>query len=223
MAILPPSIVNASPKANTQSSGSQPVLKTQTTNDSFNSFRPPNKSQPQYTVGGATRGNICSAEPKEKSEITAVVPQKEQSLTLKSHPSFFAYVSPMNEAKSATLVVKDKTEDHYYSQQLKIAASGGIVKIALAEDAPALEIGQDYIWFLRIHCDTDLKPEDPIISASITRVEGVASDINQNSSVYDTQIWYDSLNNAFELYQSGEDIYWSQLLTDIDMDRFIAR
>ncbi|MCC0178296.1 DUF928 domain-containing protein [Waterburya agarophytonicola K14] len=222
--ILSSDIVHASPqKKSPQNSNSQPEQKTKTTNNSFTSFKPPNKSQPQYTVGGATRGDTCAVDRKDRNEITALVPEKEQSLTLQSHPSFFAYVSPMNGDKLATFIVKDRTEDYYYSQQLSLPASGGIVKMTLAEDAPPLEIGQDYTWFLRIQCNADLKPEDPLISASITRVKEIISEMSHNDFRSNSHIWYDSLNDAFELYQSGEDIYWSQLLTDISMNRFVAQ
>lgn len=190
------------------------------------SFKPPNKGQPKYTVGGATRGDSCGIDQEDRYEITALVPQSEQSITLQSHPSFFAYVSPMNGDKSATLIVKDKTEDYYYSQQLNLSASGGITKMTLAEDAPPLEVGQDYTWFLRIQCNTNPEPEDPQISANITRVEGNTPDMSNNDLVLfyaNSQIWYDSLNTAFDLSESGEDIYWSQLLTDINMNNFIAQ
>jgi hypothetical protein len=129
----------------------------------------------------------------------------------------------MNGEKSATLIVKDETEDYYYSQKLTIPATGGMIKMTLAEDAPSLKVGQTYTWFLRIQCNASLEPEDPQISANITRVEGdiPALDREELMSFYaDSQLWYDSLNNAFELSQSGKDIYWTQLLSSIGMERF---
>ena len=200
--------------------------KSQNSNNSTSSFRPPGKSQPRYTVGGATRGNTCGIDRKNKGEITALVPQKDRSLTQQSHPTFFAYVSPLNEDKAATLIVKDLTEDYYYSQQLIIPASGGIVKMTPAEDAPELEIDKDYTWFLRIQCNANLEPEDPQISASVKRVRGKTSDLSQSDltlTYNDSQIWYDSLENAYELYQSGDDVYLSELLNNINMNKAIAQ
>jgi hypothetical protein len=193
-----------------------------TTKSVITSFRPPNRSQPKYTVGGAVRGNTCAIDKEKKSEITALVPAIEQSLTLQERPSFFAYVSPMSSAKSATLIVKDEAEDYYYSQKLTIPATGGAIKMTLSEDAPPLKVGQNYTWFLRIQCSAYLTPEDPQISASITRVEGDISDLDREEliSFYaNSQIWYDSLNSAFELSQSGKDTYWNQLLSSIGMER----
>ena len=98
--------------------------------------------------------------------------------------------------------------------------------MTLAEDAPPLEVNKDYIWFLRIQCHADLEPEDPQISASIMRVEGDIPNLVQSNLVSfyaNSQIWYDSLNSAFQLYQSGEKVYWYELLDEIDSNRSIAR
>jgi hypothetical protein len=195
------------------------------TNKSFSiSFRPPKNSQPRYTVGGAVRGNSCAID-RDSSEMTAIVPEKDESLTLQSHPNFFAYVSPLNGEKLAILTVKDETENYYYSQKLMIPAAGGVIKMTLAEDAPPLKVGQSYSWFLRLQCNAHLEPEDPQISASITRVEGNIPSVNGDDLVLfyiDSQIWYDSLNTAFALSQSGKDIYWSELLNSVGMDKFVT-
>jgi len=225
--ILFPSLVKASPEEKPQHNyDSQQPQKSRTNNNSFTSFKPPNKSQPQHTVGGATRGDTCAIDRDDKGEITALVPEEKQSLTLQSHPSFFAYVSPLNGDKSATLIVKDEIEDYYFSQQLNLPASGGIVKMTLDRNAPPLEVGKDYIWFLRIQCNADLEPEDPQINARIARVQENIPALSQNELVLfyaNSQIWYDSLNTAFVLSQLGEDFYWSQLLTDISMGKLIAQ
>lgn len=225
IAILFPTSANAFPwklfKLDSQTKQVQQPAKTQT--NFLTTFKPPNNSQPQYTIGGATRGDTCAIDKADKSEIAALVPAINQSLTFQAHPSFFAYVSPMNGEKSATLIVKDETEDYYYSQQLKIPATGGVVKMNLSKDAPPLEVGQNYTWFLRIQCNKTLQPEDPQISASITRVEGDVPTMSQDELVFfyaNSQIWYDSLNSAFELSKSGKNTYWSQLLSNVGMERF---
>lgn len=224
---LIPTTANAFPVKLSQSSNVQkPQSSKKATNSFLTTFRPPNKDQPQYTVGGATRGDSCAIDQENNSEITALVPEKEQSLTLQSHPNFFAYVSPMNGDKSAILIVKDEAEDYYYSQKLMLPATGGVIKMTLAEDAPPLEIGQNYTWFLRIQCNANLEPEDPQISASITRIEGNIPSMERENLVWfytGSQIWYDSLDTAFALSQSGKDIYWSELLNSIGMDRFVTR
>ena len=56
------------------------------------------------------------------------------------------------------------------------------------------------------------------------RVEGNIPDLSQSELVSfyaDSQIWYDSLNSAFKLYQSGEDVYLSELLNNVDLSRAI--
>jgi hypothetical protein len=107
-----------------------------------------------------------------------------------------------------------------------IPATGGVIKMTLAEDAPPLEVGQNYTWFLRIQCNAYLEPEDPQISANITRIEGDVPSLSQDELVLfyaNSQIWYDSLNSAFELSKSGKNIYWSQLLSNIGMERFFTQ
>ena len=227
LAIVLPVSANASALKSDRESDPEPQKTTSTSDySSFSSsFKPPNRGQPKHTIGGATRGNTCAIE-QGKNEITALVTTKERSLTLQSHPSLFAYVSPKYGNKTAILVVKDRTEDYYYSQQLTVPASGGIIKMTLAEDAPQLEVNEDYTWFLRIQCNADLQPEDPQISASIMRVEGDLPDLGQSDLVSfyaNSQIWYDSLNSAFELYQSGEDVYWFELLNNVGLDRLIVQ
>ncbi len=227
IAALFPTSVNALPWRFSQSNSNyQQVQKSQTSSSFRTTFRPPNKGQPKHTVGGATRGDSCTIDREDKNEITALVPAIDQSLTLQAHPSFFAYVSPINGEKSATLIVKDETEDYYYSQKLMIPATGGVIKMTLAEDAPPLEVGQNYTWFLRIQCNAFLQPADPQISASVTRVERDVPSMSQDELVFfyaNSEIWYDSLNSAFELSQSGRSIYWSQLLSNIGMERFVTQ
>lgn len=228
IAFLPVS-VNASALKNYQKSDSKAEKTTSSTNNysSFSSsFKPPNRGQPKHTIGGATRGNACAIEREGENEITALVTTKDRSSTLQSHPSLFAYVSPKYGNKPAILVVKDRTEDYYYSQRLTVPTLGGVIEMTLAEDAPPLEVNEDYTWFLRIQCNANLEPEDPQISASITRVEGNVPDLDRSDLVSfyaNSQIWYDSLNSAFELYQSGEDAYWFELLDNVDLDRLIVR
>ena len=227
IAALVPTSANALPwRFSKSNSNSQQVQKSRTTTSFRTTFRPPNKGQPRHTVGGATRGDYCTIDREDKNEITALVPAIDQSLTLQARPSFFAYVSPMNGEKSATLIVKDETEDYYYSQKLMVPATGGVIKMTLAEDAPPLEVGQNYTWFLRIQCNAFLQPEDPQISASVTRVERDVPSMSQDELVFfyaNSEIWYDSLNSAFDLSQSGRSIYWSQLLSNIGMERFVTQ
>lgn len=225
IAVLTPTSVNAfswkSPRLNFNVQQKQ---KSKTTNSFIATFKPPNKGKPKYTVGGATRGDSCAIDQDNKSEITALVPAASQSLTLQSYPSFFAHVSPMNGKKSATLIVKDDNEDYYYSQKLMVPAAGGVIKMTLTDNAPPLEVGQNYTWFLRIQCNSRLRPDDPQISASITRVEGNIPSMSKDELMFfyaNSQIWYDSLDSAFELSKSGKNFYWSQLLGNIGMERFI--
>lgn len=224
---LIPTSVNAFPwKLPRLSSNRQQVEKPKTNNSFITTFKPPNKGQPRYTVGGATRGDSCAIDRENKSEITALVPAANQSLTLQARPSFFAYVSPMDGRKSATLIVKDDNEDYYYSQKLMVPAAGGVIKMTLANNAPPLEAGQNYTWFLRIQCNSRLQPEDPQISASITRVEGNIPSMSKDELMFfyaNSQIWYDSLDSAFELSKSGKNVYWSQLLGNIGMERFVTQ
>ena len=119
------------------------------------------------------------------------------------------------------LIVKNEDETYYHSQNHTINPEGGIIRLALDQDAPSLEVGQSYTWFLQIQCGSSPRPEDPYIGASISRVEGSAPSSNHDELVSyyaDSLIWYESLNSAFELSQSGQTFYWSQLLNNIGLD-----
>ena len=55
-----------------------------------------------------------------------------------------------------------------------------------------------------------------------SRLERIEDDQKDLVSFYaNSKIWYDSLSSAFELYQSGENIYWSQLLNSTGMDKLV--
>ena len=179
-------------------------------------FEPPNGDKPLATSGGASRGEQCIADVQNsKIPLTPILPAINQRLTVASHPTFLIHV-PETSAKQVFFKIEAQNQELSYQTTLPISGNAGIIKITLPSDAPSLEIGQNYQWFLRIQCNATFQPEDPQISASITRVAGNVPSMNEDELVFfyaNSQIWYDCLDTAFELAQSGKNVYWSELLS----------
>ena len=103
--------------------------------------------------------------------------------------------------------------------------SGNLVKFTLPENAPALEVGENYRWSVAVICGSKLGPDSPWASGWIERVESKdlpeASETLQpleQASYYGQEgLWYDTVSVlAKHRENSGVDAEnaWSQLLDD---------
>ena len=189
-------------------------------------FQPPTLGTPSHTIGGAIRGDFCAADRTRKESMTLYV--ADEGKTQQSHPTFIGSIPQLNSDKSATLIVKDETEDYYIEQPLTVPAGGGRIAVTLDEAHPALEVGTEYQFFLRLQCGEIAKVEDPVVSGAITRVAGTAAGqsadlMSQDSSslldlltVYNSQdLWFDTLALAARLDDLGDGSYFDAMLESI--------
>ncbi|MGG6296811.1 DUF928 domain-containing protein [Leptolyngbya sp. AN02str] len=169
-------------------------------------FIPPSdNAAPQTAVGGASRTNLYGYLPSQSGEqavsMLAVTPQTFYGTTLAERPTILVYV-PASNAQDAVFSLKDEAGNTLYQTLVTVPSTAGIVAVQLPENAPALEIGQNYQWFFALMVDGTLSPSTPYVDAWIKRI---APDTNlaqalqqvdahqQAETLAANGVWYDSV------------------------------
>ncbi|MGD1919779.1 MAG: DUF928 domain-containing protein [Pleurocapsa sp.] len=196
-------------------------------------FEPPRGDKPQQTAGGASRGGQCLSDSKEaNSPIIPLLPTNSPALTVKSHPTLLVYV-PETSATEAYFAVRDNNEEYDYQTILPIGDSEGIISLTLPQDAPDLDMNQDYQWSLVLMCDGKLRPDSPVVKGNIKRVASnyymsqklTQAGLLESAAIYGKAgIWYDTVAGLAELkttkpnsdYVSNN---WENLLKTVGLER----
>lgn len=133
----------------------------------------PSRNAPSLPEGRGTsgrRGGSCIAEG--ATEFTALGPRSATGLTTQARPKFSWYVSP-SETDLPLLfrlieIQPDGREKQVYWHQS--TAQTGFMSHQLPSDAPALDMGKEYVWQVMVRC-----AEGSSLSSSLT-IQRVASD-----------------------------------------------
>ena len=202
------------------------------TNTFGNAFDPPNSDRPLATKGGAARGEECLAGMQNSPvPLTPILPAIEQRLTLASHPTFFINLPPTS-AKQVFFKIRDRNEDYEYTTILPITGKGGVTSVTLPPDAPALETGQTYQWFLAVMCQEQLKPDSPMVQGSVKRVTTIISSSEpikaitqlEKAEMYaQGEIWYETISILAQLREEQPEdsnlfTIWEKLLTSVGLE-----
>ena len=194
-------------------------------------FKAPQGSRPQQTVGGASRGEQCPLDSMEQDlSLIPLLPKGSPSLTMESRPTLMVHV-PETSATSALLSIRDADEDYDYQTMVSIGDGAGIVSLTVPEDAPALDVNHEYEWSLILLCDNKLRPDSPVVRGDIMRVaddnylSAKLEKANQleSAAIYaDAGLWYDTLSSLAELKNSNpEDVNisanWESLLGSVGL------
>jgi hypothetical protein len=192
------------------------------------SFKPPNRGTPPPTAGGATRGNSCV--PNHKKPIS-LIPKDRLGLTFSANPTFYWHV-PASPAKAAKfLILTGDDVDVVYEATIPLPAKSGIISYTLPKNAPSLEIGKRYHWFLTLDCN----PADPGINpitegwteriapdvALLKQVE--KADLKTRASLYaGSGIWHEAVTTIAALRRTNpKDIDaitgWNELLKSVGL------
>lgn len=198
---------------------------------------PPDNATPTRTAAGASRTGsdgtgadgdffVGSA-----TSMLAMTPSNFYGLTVLERPTFMAYI-PASTFHQAIFRLKDETQTVVYEQVLPMNREAGIVAIQLPEEAPALNVGQYYQWFVTVQTDEYVTPASPFVEAWIKRVEPT-NEIAQTMAMGDAiaaaealaggGIWYDSL--AILAEQQGDQTqvnraqadHWTELLSSVGL------
>jgi hypothetical protein len=139
-----------------------------------NAFQPPDDEAgaPDDTVGAGSRdGGHCLADRVAQGTpgFAALMPARGQ--TNSERPTFSLHVPP-TVAKAVFFSLKDAEEDYYYQTTIPLPDTPGEFRFPLPEEAPALEIGKEYVWSFSLICRENIDPNDPTLNGSIRRIEG---------------------------------------------------
>lgn len=222
---------NFSATAQTQSTHSANHSKIRKTKR-FIGFKPPGQSQPNYTLGAATRnsGKVCDRDRvAPKRNLTALVSSADRAITLAARPDFLVYV-PETSARKAALIVKDKSEQYFYQKSFTLPKQAGIFSIKLPKDAPVLKPGKEYNWSVVLVCGQSTRPNDPFVSGKVTRAErsqfpqkSEKISLSKRANFYEQNlIWYDMLSTVAKLKRLQPDNAeatqtWKELLKEVDL------
>ena len=170
---------------------------------------PPEESQPEETEGAASRqGRVCSQEVTSSSDetlnnLTAIVPTSNYGLTVAERPSFWVYL-PETSATQLILTLKKPGRNPHWQQAVNLPEQSGIVGIKLSDEAPALEMNEEYQWAVILVCGNKPNPNDPVVTAKVKRVNKSSVVLNssrdnntpiEKAAVYAREgIWHDSLD-----------------------------
>jgi len=192
------------------------------------SFRPPSRGQSPPSSGGATRGESCLKGPK---QLTSLVPQSRLGLTYSSNPTFYWYVpeSPAKTAKFLLLTADDA--DVLYETTLALPSQPGVVSFKLPTNAPTLEVGKQYHWYLVVGCSTIDQSANPSVEGWVERVvpEATITSQLQNASpreqanIYATNgIWHEAVSTLATLRQTKPTdadaiAGWNELLKSVNL------
>lgn len=195
-------------------------------------FEPPQGSRPEESVGGASRGDQCPTDSMEQSlSLTPLLPVGSRSLTMESHPTLLVYI-PETSAKTALFSIRDANEDYDYLTEMAISERAGIVRLTIPDDAPALDINQEYKWSLSLLCDNKLRPDSPVAQGDIMRVATDSSltdklaqaDLLESAAIYGKAgLWYETISSLAELKSinpTDQNISnsWEGLLTSVGLE-----
>lgn len=198
-------------------------------------FSSSNQGKPGATKGGAARAGNCLAELSNSEVIlTPILPVPSQRLTLASHPTLLAYL-PSTSAERVYLRIKNHNEEYDYATVLPITGQAGIIRITLPPDAPALEKGQNYQWFLALMCQGVLKPDSPTVEGSLTRVSSqipsseqikAMSQLEQAKMYAEAGIWYETISILAQLRtEKSEDSnlfsIWEKVLSSVGLESLV--
>jgi len=195
-------------------------------------FSSSNQGKPGATKGGASRGGECMAElTNSEVDLTPILPAPSQRLTLASHPTLLAYF-PETSAERVYLRIKNHNQEYDYATILPITGQGGIIRVTLPPDAPALEKGQNYQWFLALMCQGVLKPDSPTVHGSLTRVSTNSTSLEQIKAMTQLEraqmyaeagIWYETISILAQLRkEKSEDSnlfsIWEKVLSSVGLE-----
>jgi hypothetical protein len=176
-------------------------------------FVPP-PTPPGPAPGGRVRGGArrteCFGSTTGKTPLTALVPATQQgnvvnvwALTTSDRPTLWFYV-PYTQSSGgmADFVLQDEDANPIYETNVNLPQQPGVIGVS-TKNAPALQVGKRYRWFLNIYCDQ--KKE-----SFAFYVEGVIQRTNLNATI-NQKLQTASLSQQVGIY--AENSIWHEAIT----------
>lgn len=190
-------------------------------------FRPPNRGAPLTTAGGATRGTCFAPD----RLLVSLMPKQQLGLTLAERPTFFWYIPATTARRADFLLLGDNDSQIVYEGSLSLPETPGIISFTLPADAPALQVGKSYHWFLTIACNPTGANGNPSVEGWVERVKpdtALAQSLKKATlkdrpALYARAgIWHDALKSLAELRRTAPKApqtqsSWAELLRSVGL------
>jgi hypothetical protein len=165
-------------------------------------FAAPSDPKTIVTAAGGTRvGNtselVAAKTPAALLVPIALLPSSNIGRAIAERPTFYIYLPATS---SREIFFSIQTAGSQFQVYLPISGQGGIVSITLPREAPALEVGKTYRWFVApIAPGGQLRPDNFSLTGWVKRVNTppITENISaiQRATVYAANgIWYDTLD-----------------------------
>ena len=157
------------------------------------------------SASGGSR-NDC---PKVDIPLTALIPNNSNfHKTTEAKPTFWFYVpySPQ-EIPIGDFVLQNRERDDIFRKDFTLPETPGFVSFTIPENEDSLNLGEEYIWYFRLFCDSEKESTPDYVQGYVTRV-AVDDSINNNIDIntpLDDMIqlarkdWYTVVNNLINL------------------------
>lgn len=167
--------------------------------------------------------------------MTALTPESFYGTTLSERPTFMVYV-PASNAREMVFSLKDADDNMHYQMRLAVSSEAGMVAIQLPADAPALEMGKNYHWYLALLVDGSMSPSTPFVDAWVQRIEATpqlqqalaqGNDLQDAEALATQSVWYDSVSLLAQLRSTAPNneavaSSWSELLNSVNLAKVLT-
>jgi hypothetical protein len=174
-------------------------------------FKVPKRGAPRSTAGGASRGSCLLGGKQGSKMLTPLVPQTRLGLTFAERPSFFVYVPESSAQTAGFLLLSDDDTEVVYETTFALPSKAGIVRFDLPANAPAMQVGKQYHWFITTLCDTTSGLSgSPTVEGwversapdlALTKALQKTLLVNRPTLYADAGIWHETLATLAELRQ----------------------
>ncbi|PAX52904.1 DUF928 domain-containing protein [Brunnivagina elsteri] len=197
-------------------------------------------STPQQASGGASRVGTYYLNPSTvaasgPAALIGLMPQSYYGTTLSERPTVMVYL-PTSEAKEAVFSIKDKAGNMHHQMTIPVAGKVGVIAVKLPSNAPALEVGENYQWFLALKVDGQLSPSTPYVDGWIERIQPNAelvTAMQQQDAMKRAEalgkngVWYDCVATLAALHTTQPNNpaiikQWGELLTSVSLKEIVT-
>lgn len=187
----------------------------------------------RFRVGGFRRGGSCLPEGQELLPLVPPLPEEQAEngedpvdLTASDSPTFWVYVPPMEDVKTAQFTLQDEMGTvELVNVEFELSGESGIVGVKA--DLDDVE-GDVYYWQMAVQCNAESPDENPAVSGWIAHTEVAAptgTPSEQATFYAENGIWQDAVSVlATALYADQGDATaiadWEDLMTAAGLDEF---
>ncbi|MFB2895861.1 DUF928 domain-containing protein [Aerosakkonemataceae cyanobacterium BLCC-F50] len=174
---------------------------------------PPGKNPSGSSAGGRRDIGVCTQDVTPATtdpKLTALSPIAKPGNTLAERPTFLVFV-PKTSATTGEFSLRDRNNRGVYRTTLPLTNTPGIVSVSLPAQAPALEIGQQYLWSFAVICNPNDRVDDRFVTGTVQRIALDSTRLHQIQQASPKEqvllyqkadVWYDAIAVLFELQRS---------------------